>query len=121
MKSVFISYSTDASKRAKSIGSHLETMGISSFIFEKNLAPDSPNHQAEIRQQIERCKCVILVLSTKSKDSSWVSHELGMAKGLNKRIYVFKTSHNLKLPNYIDLYDLTVFRKLSELSKLKGY
>ncbi|MFK5950215.1 MAG: hypothetical protein QM500_15730 [Methylococcales bacterium] len=37
MKTVFISYSTDASKKAKSVSNRLSTLGVNSFIFEKNI------------------------------------------------------------------------------------
>jgi hypothetical protein len=57
-------------------------------------------------------------LSARSKDSACASHELGIASGLNKQIYVYKTSHNMKLPDYIDSLNLTV---LDELEELKNY
>jgi hypothetical protein len=115
MESVFISYSTDASSKAKSVANHLSKLGVNSFVFEKNLDRDVDNHQAHIRNEIEASSSVILILSAKSKDSPWVSHELGIASGLNKQIYVFKTSHNMTLPNYIDSMNLKVLDKLEEL------
>lgn len=117
MKSVFISYSTDASKKAKSVSNHLSSLGVNSFVFEKNINREAGNHQTQIRNEIESSASVILILSAKSKDSPWVSHELGIASGLNKKIYVFKTSHNMTLPNYIDTFNLKVLNKLTELDK----
>jgi hypothetical protein len=115
MESVFISYSTDASKKAKSVASFLSKLGVNSFVFEKNLERDTGNHQAHIKGEIEGSNSVIFILSARSKDSPWVSHELGIASGLNKQIYVFKTSHNMALPNYIDTMNLQVLDKLDEL------
>lgn len=117
MESVFISYSTDASNKAKSVGNYLSNLGVKSFVFEKNLDRDIYNYQAHIRNEIEASSSVIFILSARSKDSQWVSHELGIASGLNKQIYVFKTSHNMALPNYIDSMNLRVLDKLEELKK----
>ncbi|EDM69299.1 hypothetical protein PE36_07422 [Moritella sp. PE36] len=115
MESVFISYSTDASKKAKSVSNYLSKLGVNSFVFEKNLEREVGNHQAQIRNEISNSNSIILILSVRSKDSPWVSHELGIALGLNKQIYVFKTSHNMTLPNYIDTLNLRVLNKLDEL------
>lgn len=115
MESVFISYSTDASKKAKSVANYLSKIGVESFVFERNLERDMGNQQAHIRDEIEASNSVIFILSARSKDSPWVSHELGIASGLNKQIYVFKTSHNMALPNYIDTMNLQVLDKIEEL------
>lgn len=116
-KSAFISYSTDASNKAEAVSKHLEDLKISSFVFEKDLKKDKGQHQARIRSEIEKCDAMILILSAKSKDSPWVSHELGIASGLNKDIYVFKTSHNLLLPEYLDSYHVTILEKTNDLDK----
>ena len=116
-KSAFISYSTDASNKAEAVSKHLEGLKISSFVFEKDLKKDKGQHQARIRSEIEKCDSMILILSAKSKDSPWVSHELGIASGLNKDIYVFKTSHNLLLPEYLDSYQVTILEKINDLDK----
>ncbi len=114
-KSAFISYSTDASNKAKAVSKYLEGLHIGSFVFEKDLKKDKGSHQASIRLKIEECDSMILILSAKSKDSPWVSHELGIASGLNKDIYVFKTAHNLRLPEYLDSYQLTMLETINDL------
>jgi len=114
-KSAFISYSTDASKKAEAVSKHLKSLKIGSFVFEKDLKKDKGQHQARIRSEIEKCDAMILILSAKSKESAWVSHELGIASGLNKIIYVFKTSHNLQIPEYLDSYQVTLLDKTIDL------
>lgn len=104
LNSAFISYSTDASVKAKQVSNHLSTIGVGSFVFEKDLSSDKGNQQARIRKEISKRDATILILSAKSKDSSWVSHELGLASGMNKTIIVIKTSHNMQLPDYSHLH-----------------
>jgi hypothetical protein len=53
-----ISYSTDASTKAKSVSNYLNKLGIDSFVFEKNLDRDFGNHQAQIRDEIEASNSV---------------------------------------------------------------
>lgn len=117
MKSAFISYSTDASKKAGAVSKYLSTLGVDSFIFEKDLSKENGNHQARIRSEIEIRDAMVLILSVKSRGSSWVSHELGIASGLNKPIIIFKTAHNLKIPKYLDMYQVTILGKTNDLDK----
>ncbi|WP_144210049.1 toll/interleukin-1 receptor domain-containing protein [Shewanella donghaensis] len=114
MKSTFISYSKDASKKAISISKYLSSLGVETFTFEKNLTIDASNLQETIKNKIKNSNNVILILSAKSKNSTWVSHELGLASAYNKQLYIFKTSHNLALPDYIGK-NFKVYNKLSSL------
>ena len=115
MKSAFISYSTDASTKAKQVSGYLEPLGVDTFVFEKNLSKQGGSPSRKIRGEIKKLDAVIMILSTESKESPWVSHELGIASGMNKSILVIKTSHNLKLPGYLDEYDVTVLQKIEDL------
>jgi hypothetical protein len=114
-KSAFISYSTDASTKAKQVSGYLEPLGVDTFVFEKNLRKNQPSLSRSVREQIEKHDAVIMILSLESRESNWVSHELGIAFGMNKEILVIKTSHNLLLPNYLDEYGVTVLNKIEEL------
>ena len=73
-------------------GLHPRNESVDSFIFEKDLSAKKGNQQARIRTEISKRDTVVLILSAKSKDSPWVSHELGIASGMNKNIIVIKTS-----------------------------
>jgi len=120
LKRAFISYSTDASTKAGQVSKHLAKLGVESFIFEKDLSEDSGGHHARIRSEIEKSDAVILILSVKSKNSSWVSHELGIASGMNKMIIVFRTAHNMKLPDYLDGYQVSILQTIDDLDKRFG-
>lgn len=115
MKSAFISYSIDASTKAKQVSGYLEPLGVSTFVFEKNLLKMGNSPSREIRVEIKKRDVIIMILSAESKESTWVSHELGIASGMNKKILVIKTSHNLKLPGYLDEYDVAVLQKIEDL------
>jgi len=115
LKSAFISYSTDASTKAKQVSGYLEPLGVDTFVFEKNLRKKRASLSRSIKDQIERLDAVIMILSVESRESKWVSHELGIASGMNKEIFVIKTSHNLLLPDYLDRYGVTVLKKIEDL------
>lgn len=120
MRSAFICYSTDASKKAVSVSKYLDSLDVDSFRFEKELSKKMEGLPARIKLEIETRNALILILSAESKNSPWVSHELGMASGLNKPIFVFKTAHNLTLPNYLDTFQVIVLEKTNELVKYFG-
>lgn len=115
LKSAFISYSTDASTKANQVSGYLEPLGVDTFVFEKNLRKKRASLSRSIKDQIERLDAVIMILSVESRESKWVSHELGIASGMNKEIFVIKTSHNLLLPDYLDGYGVTVLKKIEDL------
>ena len=111
LRSAFISYSSDGSIKANQVSGYLKPMGVDTFLFEKDL--DSGGHPSiKIRDAIRKRDALIMVLSAKSRQSHWVSHELGLASGMEKKILIIKTAHNLKLPEYIDTYDVIILSKL---------
>ena len=59
LNSAFISYSTDASIKAKQVSNHLSTIGVDSFIFEKDLSTKKGNQQARIRTEISKRDAVV--------------------------------------------------------------
>ena len=120
MASAFISYATDASTKAKQVSGYLAPLPVDTFVFEKDSGGDVKAVPARIRREIKRRDAVILILSVKSRDSAWVSHELGLASGMGKRIFVFKTAHNLELPDYLDEYQVIVLDKLEDLDSYFG-
>ncbi len=120
LKSAFISYSTDASTKAKQVSGYLEPLKVDTFLFEKDLGKKKSKAPKKIRDQIERRDAVIMILSVRSRESEWVSFELDFASGLKKKIFVIKTSHNLNLPDYLDKYGVTVIEKIDDLDNYFG-
>ena len=59
LSSAFISYSTDASIKAKQVSNQLSTIGVDSFIFEKDLSAKKGNKQARIRTEISKRDAVV--------------------------------------------------------------
>jgi hypothetical protein len=114
LRSAFISYSSDGSIKANQVSGFQKPMGVDTFLFEKDL--DSGGHPSQkIKNAIRKRDALVMVLSAKSRQSHWVSHELGLASGMNKKILIIKTAHNLKLPEYIDAYDVILLSKLEDL------
>lgn len=114
-ESAFISYSIDASIKAKQVSGYLEPLGVDTFVFEKNLGKEEERLGKKIRGEIKKRDALIMILSVESRSSDWVAHELGIASGMNKSILVIRTSHNLKLPNYLDKYGVKVLNKIDDL------
>ena len=108
--SAFIAYSRDASVKASQVNDHLTKLSVNTYMFERIPKKDPGN---QIRNEIKSRDCLVMILSKKSIKSNWVSHEIGIATGANKAIFVVKTSHNLKLPEWLG--DHTIISALESL------
>lgn len=82
---IFISYKSEEEEYARKIRKVLEDNGISCW-----MAPDSipagSNYMAEIPRAIEDCRAMIILISRKSQQSSWVKNEFSEAMAKQKRI-----------------------------------
>ena len=82
---VFISYKSDEESYAKTVRKVLEDNGISCW-----MAPDSipagSNYMKQIPQAIEDCKVMIILISKKSQQSTWVKNEFSQAVTKHKTI-----------------------------------
>jgi hypothetical protein len=115
LKSAFISYSDDGSIKAQQVSDYLEPMGVKTYRYEKDEDNKDKHPNKKIKNKIRTHEAIIMVLSAQSRESQWVSHELGIASGMNKTIFVIKTTHNLKLPDYIDEFKVIMLDKLEDL------
>lgn len=115
LNSAFISYSDDGSIKAKQVSGYLEPLGVNTFVYERDLNSKGKHPNRRINQEIKKRDAIIMVLSAESRKSQWVTYELGIASGMNKRIFIIKTAHNLRLPDYIDEFRVTTLNKLEEL------
>jgi len=115
LKSAFISYSDDGSVKAKQVSGYLGPMNVDTCMFERDLKNNGKHPHQRVKNAIKKCDSIIMVLSAKSRESKWVSHELGIASGMNKTIFVIKTAHNLKLPDYLDEFKVIMLDKLEDL------
>ena len=120
-KKTFISYSKDASVKAHQISGYLEPLGVETFLFEKSMDEDELNRAEKIISEMENSVVVIMVLSARSRESAWVSSELGMAVGMgDKEIFIYKTAHNLNVPDHISERRVTVLSRLEDLDDFYG-
>ncbi|MBQ3295504.1 MAG: toll/interleukin-1 receptor domain-containing protein [Erysipelotrichaceae bacterium] len=82
---IFISYKSEEEEYARRVRKVLEDNGISCW-----MAPDSipigSNYMKQIPQAIESCKVMIVLVSEKSQQSTWVKNEFSQAISKNKLI-----------------------------------
>lgn len=121
LKSAFISYSDDGSVKAQQVSGYLEPMGVKTYIYEKDEDNKDKSPNRTIKNKIRTHEAIIMVLSAQSRESKWVGYELGIADGMNRKIFVIKTAHNLRLPDYIDGYRVIILDKLEELDSYFGF
>jgi len=115
-KSAFISFSTDARIRASQITGYLKPLSIDTYDFTRDMGAGA-NVPKTVRDAIRARDAIILILSAKSRASTWVASELGFAAGLEKPIIVYKTAHNLELPDYLEKFDYRLLSKLEDLDE----
>jgi len=119
-KSAFISYTTDASIKALQIEGYLKPLGVACYIFEKDLENKGKQPASFIRNSIKKMEAMIFVLSVNARESNWIANELGIATGMDKKIFIYKISHNILLPDYLGQYNVKVLSKLDELDGYFG-
>ena len=82
---IFISYKSEEEASARRIRQVLEDNGFSCW-----MAPDSipagSNYMKQIPQAIDRCKAMIILVSEKSQQSTWVKNEFSQAVTKDKLI-----------------------------------
>ena len=85
---IFISYKSDDYETAVWLRSVLETNGIPCWMAPTDI-PGGSNYAKEIPIAIERCKVLVVVLSSRTQDSIWVPKELDTAINKGKVIMPF--------------------------------
>lgn len=98
--SVFISYSTKDLNIVNYVKNLLENYSIKVYVAEYTAPPgvDLTNH---IKSSITSCDLFILLWSSNSKKSEWVTQEIALANANNKPIIPVVLEHNLELPVFI--------------------
>ncbi|MFH1373850.1 MAG: toll/interleukin-1 receptor domain-containing protein [bacterium] len=115
MSLVFISYSHVDSETADSVAHVLDELGIEYFRDVKHIEWGRPIG-AEVREALEVCVSVLVILSPASLKSQWVSYEVGFGRALHKRVLPFLTHPSLDVPGYMS--DL---RRLSSIDDMREY
>lgn len=98
--SVFISYSTKDLSVVNYVKNLLENYSIQVYVAEYTAPPgvDLTNH---IKNSITSCDLFILLWSSNSKNSEWVTPEIALASANNKTIIPVVLEPNLELPVFI--------------------
>jgi hypothetical protein len=83
-----VSYSQVDARAVKTLTAGMDKLGIDYFIDAKDIEPGQAITQ-RVRQGIHGCTHVLVYVSPASKNSRWVSFELGMASALDKPIICY--------------------------------
>ena len=82
---VFLSYSRHDSEFMLLIRDEIQNAGFTVWNDESELVPGTPSWQRAIEDNLNRARCLVVILSPDAKASEWVGIEIGYAKliGLN--------------------------------------
>lgn len=107
---LFVSYSTRDLTEVEQLRLQLKDTPIEVFVAEHSIEPSQELAPA-IASAIEECDLFVLLWSKNTKDSDWVSQEVGRAHALKKTILPLLLTDGMSLPGFIqDLKHLSVFR-----------
>lgn len=82
---IFFSYSHLDAEIATELAARLNDQGFSCFVAERDITA-TQQWEPRIREEIQNCKCVLVLLTPRSKDSTWVKIETGAAWVLEKDV-----------------------------------
>jgi len=82
---IFLSYSHRDAEIATELASRLEDAGLSSFVAERDISA-TQQWEPRIRDELHAARCVLILLTPRSRDSIWVAIETGAAWVLKKDI-----------------------------------
>lgn len=94
MSDIFLSYATEDRDRARNIAEAFETVGWT--VWWDREIPAGANFAEFIKQQLDGARCVVVLWSTASVASKWVSREANRANDQQKLIPVLVD--NVALP-----------------------
>lgn len=97
---VFISYSTKDLKIVAHVRSLLQGSNIEVFVAEYSVKPGQIL-PAELITAVKTCNLFLLLWSENSKESEWVSQEIGIATAENKPIMPIVLNPGMSLPGFI--------------------
>jgi hypothetical protein len=97
---VFISYSTKDMKLVDHFKNLLYQPSIETFIAEYSIVPGK-KLTPEIVQALKDCNLFVLLWSGNSKESEWVTQEIGIAVAEEKTILPVVLEANIELPGFI--------------------
>lgn len=129
MADIFLSYSRKNEDFMQRLREDLRKEGFSVWVDQTGLKRGSPGWKAKIQEEIERARCLVVVLSPEAKGSKWVDREISYAEAFGRPIFPVLAKGNKKTAVPIDLIDSDWFdarrrysRMLVELATtIQGY
>lgn len=129
MAEIFLSYSRRNEEFMLRLEEDLKQEGFSVWVDQTGLKRGSPGWKAKIQEEIERARCLVVVLSPEAKESRWVEREMSYAEAFGRPIFPVLAKGNKRTAVPIDLMDSDWFdarrrysRALAELAAtLQGY
>lgn len=121
---IFVSYSTKDIVEIKPILQQIQTIKNTEFFFADETLNPGDQISQRILNYINDCDVFILFYSEFARDSTYVQHEIGVAKANNKIIIPIlldttKTDGMLQGINYLNFYDQT--KKQQEFERLHNF
>jgi len=114
MSTVFISYSHKDRALADGLTSVLSKLSIDYFQDVKDIDLGEAI-SARVREELDNCAVVLVILSPSSLKSHWVPYEIGHASALGKVVLPYLTHPDLEVPHYIrDLSFATAEQQIAD-------
>lgn len=113
---VFISHKQEDEIPAKHICKELSNLNVEAYLdlLEGDLLLDGEGLTNHIKNRLNSCTDILVVMSKKTKESWWVPFEIGMASQKDFPIVSYLID-NVKLPDYLEYWPM--LRKTNDLSK----
>ena len=117
MMKVLISHKKEDSLYAESACNKLKNLGVDAYLdlLEGNLSLEGKELTEHIKENLNSCTDILVVMSKKTKDSWWVPFEIGMAAQKDFPIVNYLIN-NIDLPEYLEYWP-----SLKQESDLKKY
>ena len=84
-RNIFLSYNHSDAEIATELASRLGDAGLSCFVAERDISP-TQQWEPRIRDELRLAQCVLILLTPRSRESTWVAIETGAAWVLEKDI-----------------------------------
>jgi len=108
---VFISYSHVDKGFARRLSKRLVQIGVNCFLDEKNIEWGDAITE-KVRESLNECVAIIVIVSPASLKSAWVPFEVGQAVSAGKRVLPLLTHPSLDVPLY--LADLNCIKQVTD-------
>jgi hypothetical protein len=103
MAEIFLSYNRKNEDFMLRLKKDLQREGFSVWVDQTGLKRGSPGWKAKIQNEIERARCLVVVLSPEAKESRWVEREMSYAEAFGRPIFPVLAKGNKRTAVPIDL------------------